>query len=89
MKKLHPGAAAAALAFGLAIMLSRGGYANHGPIDSALLVVFLVFFWWLISDFSGREAGVDADARQSEDDGIAFRFGKFLNRIFRRGNRGL
>ncbi|AZO00340.1 hypothetical protein EJ066_26220 [Mesorhizobium sp. M9A.F.Ca.ET.002.03.1.2] len=88
MKKLHPGAAAALLAVLVGIALRRNGYSSHGPIDTALFVVFLVFFWWLISDFSGGKASVDADGHQSANTGIAFRFGRFLSRIFR-GNRGL
>jgi len=56
MKKLHPAAAAVAIAVVLAIVLRRDGYSSHGPIDTAIFVVFLVFFWWLISDFSGGKA---------------------------------
>jgi len=89
MKKLHPAAAAVTIAVLLAVVLRRNGYSSYGPIDTAILAVFLVFFWWLISDFSGGKASIDADGHQSSDNGIAFRLGRFLNRIFRRGNRSL
>ncbi|ESX83765.1 hypothetical protein [Mesorhizobium sp. LSHC412B00] len=89
MMKLRPLAAAIAIAAVLAGVYRRSGYTTYGLLDTAILVVFLVFFWWLISDFSRRKARVDADGRQSTDGGIAFRFGRFLRRVFRRSNRGL
>ncbi|MBZ9895368.1 MULTISPECIES: hypothetical protein [unclassified Mesorhizobium] len=85
MKKLHPAAAAMTIAVLLAGVLRHSGYSTYGPIDTAILVVFLVFFWWLISDFSGGKAAIDADDGRSADNGMAFRFGRFLSRVFRRG----
>ncbi|BCG87613.1 hypothetical protein MesoLj113c_37230 [Mesorhizobium sp. 113-3-9] len=84
MKKLHPAAAAVVIAVVLAIVLRRDGYSSHGPIDTAIFVVFLVFFWWLISDFSGGKGGTDASEAESVEKNIAFRFGRFLSRIFAR-----
>ncbi len=83
MKKLHPAAAAAALAFTLGIVLARSGYRSHGPVDTAIFIAFLVFFWWLISDFSGGKAG------KSVENSIAFRFGRLLSRVLRRDSRDL
>jgi hypothetical protein len=82
MKKLHPAAAATALAFALGAVLSRSGYTSYDPVDTAIFIVFLVFFWWLISDFSGGKAV--ANDGQDKDNGLAFRFGRFLGRIFGR-----
>ncbi|MER9596941.1 hypothetical protein [Mesorhizobium sp. M0244] len=89
MKKFHPTYSAAFLIVGSGALISRGRYSSYGPIDTAILVLFLIFFWWLISDFSGGKADVDADRRQSADNGIAFPFGKFLSRVFGRGNRSV
>ncbi|TPN45490.1 MULTISPECIES: hypothetical protein [unclassified Mesorhizobium] len=89
MKKLHPVAAAATIAAMCAGVLWRSGYSTYGPIDTGILVLFLIFFWWLISDFSGGKAGSDVDGHQSVNDGIAFRFGRFLGRVFGRGNNRL
>ena len=87
MMKFHPVAAALTIAVLLAGVVRRSGYSSHGPIDIILLVLFLILFWWLISDFSGGKASIDADGRQNGDNGIAFRFGRFLNRVFRRKRR--
>ncbi|TJV38120.1 MAG: hypothetical protein E5Y02_30660 [Mesorhizobium sp.] len=89
MKKLHPVAAAATIAAICAAVLWRSGYSTYGPIDTGILVLFLIFFWWLISDFSGGKAGSDVDGHQSINGGIAFRFGRFLGRVFGRGNNRL
>jgi len=89
MKKFHPAYSAAFLIVGTGAMISRVRYSSYGPIDTTIFVLFLIFFWWIISDFSGGKASMDADRRQSADNGIAFRFGRFLIRIFRRGNRSL
>ncbi|MBZ9957894.1 MULTISPECIES: hypothetical protein [unclassified Mesorhizobium] len=42
MKKLHPAAAAMTIAVLLAGVLRHSGYSTYGPIDTAILVVFLV-----------------------------------------------
>ncbi|MCH4556408.1 CBS-domain-containing membrane protein [Mesorhizobium sp. USDA 4775] len=42
MKKLHPAAAAVAIAVVLALVLRRSGYSSYGPIDKAIFIVFLV-----------------------------------------------
>ncbi|TRC90594.1 hypothetical protein FJV80_05525 [Mesorhizobium sp. WSM4310] len=60
-------------------------YSSYGPIDTAIFVVFLVFFWWLISDFSGSKGEIDANEAASVEETIGFRFGRSLSRIFRRG----
>lgn len=52
---------------------------SHGPIDSALLVLFLIFLAWLIS---GRNELVDGTAHDHPDKSIAFRLGKALKRAF-------
>ena len=82
MKKLHPAAAAVAIAVVLAIVLRRDGYSSHGPTPRFSL--FPGFFWWLISDFSGGKGGTDASEAESAEKNIAFRFGRFLSRIFAR-----
>lgn len=57
---------------------------SHGAIDNALLIAFLFFFAWLLSD---RSAGlVGADAHEDTSKSLAFRLGKSLNGI-RRGLR--
>ncbi|WP_143019382.1 hypothetical protein [Mesorhizobium qingshengii] len=84
MKKLHPAAAAVAMAVVLALVIRRSGYSSYGPIDTAIFLVFLVFFWWLISDFSGGKGGNDADEATSVEKNFAFRFGRSLSRIFGR-----
>jgi len=84
MKKLHPAAAAVAIAVVLAVVHRRSGYSSYGPIDTAIFFVFLIFFWWLISDFSGGKGGTDANEAASIEKNIAFRFGRFLSRIFGR-----
>ena len=73
-----------AIAVVLALVLRRSGYSSYGPIDTAIFLVFLVFFWWLISDFSGGKGETDADEAASVEKNIAFRFGRFLSRIFGR-----
>ncbi|ESY76107.1 hypothetical protein NKJ90_19900 [Mesorhizobium sp. M0051] len=85
MKKLHPAAAAVFIAGAVAAVLRHSSYSSHGPIDTGIFVVFLVFFWWLISDFSGGEGGADVNETASAKESIAFRFGRFLSRISRRG----
>lgn len=55
MKKFHPAYSAAFLIVGSGALISRGRYSSYGPIDTAILVLFLIFFWWLISDFSGEK----------------------------------
>ncbi|RVD11515.1 MAG: hypothetical protein EOS73_10995 [Mesorhizobium sp.] len=54
MKKFHPAAAAVFIAGAVAVVFRHSSYSSHGPIDTGIFVVFLVFFWWLISDFSGK-----------------------------------
>jgi hypothetical protein len=82
MKKLHPAAAAVSIGVALAIVLRRTGYSSYGPIDTAIFVVFLVFFWWLVSDFSGGKGETDTNEAASVEKNIAFRFGRFLSRLF-------
>ncbi|MET3593628.1 MULTISPECIES: hypothetical protein [Mesorhizobium] len=85
MLKLRPFAAAFAIALLVAGVLRRSGYHSYGLIDTAVLILFLIFVWWLISDFSGGKEPVLTDAKDGVDNSLAFRFGKFLNRVFRRG----
>ncbi|MGX7873399.1 hypothetical protein ACVDG5_012045 [Mesorhizobium sp. ORM6] len=85
MKKLHPAAAAASIVVVVGFVLRHGEYSSRGPIHTAILVVFLVFFWWLISDFSGGKGGIGADDAAAVEKSIAFRFGWLLSRIFQRG----
>ncbi|RWQ21114.1 hypothetical protein [Mesorhizobium sp.] len=50
MKKFHPAAAAVFIAGAVAVVFRHSSYSSHGPIDTGIFVVFLVFFWWLISE---------------------------------------
>lgn len=79
--KLHPGAAAALIAImaGIAIPKSSG----HGWVDGLAFVAFLVFLWWLISDFSAGRL-VDSEGHERPRQGFAFLLGKSLNRVWRR-----
>lgn len=85
MLKLRPLAAALAIALLVAGVLRRSGYHSYGPIDTAVFVLFLIFVWWLISDFSGGKERAPADAENGVDNSLAFRLGKVLNRVFRPG----
>lgn len=78
---MHPGAAAALIAIFAAIAVPKSS--GHGWVDGLAFAFFLIFLWWLISDFSvGRI--VDAKGHESAPKGIAFLAGKKLNRIWRR-----
>lgn len=59
---------------------------SHGTIDNVLLVLFLIMLAWLIvpSARSSDELG-DTGSHESTRQSLAFRFGKFLRRIFRPG----
>lgn len=85
MKKVHPAAAAVFIAGAVAVVFRHSSYSSHGPIDTGIFVVFLVFFWWLISDFSGGKDGIGASDAAAGEKSHAFRFGRFLSRIFQRG----
>lgn len=55
---------------------------SHGLIDSALLVLFLIFFAWLLT---GRSPGLEsADGHEDSRKSLAFRLGKSLNGVRRR-----
>ncbi|TPM38601.1 hypothetical protein [Mesorhizobium sp. B2-3-4] len=57
MRKFHPAYSAAHILVGTGAALWHGGYAGYGVMETAILVPFLIFFWWLVSDFSGGEGG--------------------------------
>ncbi|MDF2388778.1 hypothetical protein JMG10_45615 [Nostoc ellipsosporum NOK] len=85
MNRLRPLAAALSIAIALAVVLRRSGYSTYGVLDTGIFVVFLIFFWWLISDFSSGKGRSGADGIASAEKSIAFRFGRFLSGMFRRG----
>ena len=74
--------AAFAIASGLAI--GNADWSRYSAADILAFVLFMVAMIWLAwpSGSSG-----DASAHQSVNEGLAFRFGKALNGIFRRFNR--
>lgn len=80
MTKLHPGAAAALIAIFAAIAIPKSS--GHGWVDGLAFAAFLVFLWWLISDFSAGRL-VDPEGHERPRKGIAFLAGKKLNRVWR------
>lgn len=58
------------------------GWPVSGWLDHLALGLFLIFLWWLLSPGVRRQTGHDGAGN-----GFAFRFGKTLGRILRRGSR--
>ena len=88
--KLSGGQIGAAIGIGVAVFAIRGGFDPkdwHAPANywywvfSALFIGILALFIWP----SRRDRGIYSDAHEGMDNGLAFRFGKALNRILRRG----
>lgn len=83
MANLTSGQVGAAVGIGVASIAVKGG---DWPVmdwrDYTAFAVLGLLLLWLLTPRRVR-----ADAHESAGNGIAFRFGKALNRIFRRRNR--
>lgn len=62
----------------------NGGINSKGPLDTAMFIVFIAFFAWLLTPSKDKAA-----AGEQPNQGVLFRLGKALNGVRRGRDSGL